>query len=169
MFLYHVILEQKSRKQCKIKLYLYVITIKQKIVSTNSKMNYNYLQCEERGIWNKTHVLIALFWSIHHFFGCVAAETPFYVRGILHWWFSPVVAKIQPIVAFLVLYLRRTHVAWAWLSNAPALRHQLGNEGCKEAGLGEAPPKTQSSDGSGVVCCQQASVSSSVEGSATAD
>lgn len=54
MFLYHVILEQKSRKQCKIKLYLYVITMKQKTVSTNSKMNYNYLQCEERGIWNKT-------------------------------------------------------------------------------------------------------------------
>lgn len=39
MFLYHVILEQKSRKQCKIKLYLYVITMKQKTVSTNSKMN----------------------------------------------------------------------------------------------------------------------------------
>ena len=68
MFLYHVILEQTSRKQCKIKLHLYVITMKQKTVSTNSRMNYNYLQCKKEAYEIK-HVFIALFWCIHHFFG----------------------------------------------------------------------------------------------------
>ena len=53
-------------------------------------------------------------------------------------------------------------------SNAPALRHQLGNERRKAAGLGEAYPRPRAV--MAVVRLVSASFSiSSVEGSATAD